>query len=224
MMNHLRLDRARRPTALSLALAAALAAAGFAQGALAQDTAKKASSPFQGFSADNGQPVDVKSDSLEVHQTEQRAVFVGNVVATQGESVLHSDKLIVFYDNAEVGAAGTAKAPDAAAATPAAAPAAAPAGGPGQASAIKRLEATGNVVVTSTDQKATGSTGVFDMASDTATLTGDVVLTQGLNVVRGKQLVVDMKTGIAKVLGGTSALFVPNKDQGKPAAGAPKAK
>lgn len=218
MKTHFRLQSGRRQMSFFLVLAAALAAGAVPQAALAQAAAKKASSPFQGFSADNGQPVDVKSDSLEVHQTEQRAVFVGNVVATQGESVLHSDKLIVFYDNAEVGAAGTAKAPDAAAAAPAAAPAAGAA--PAQASAIKRLEATGNVVVTSTDQKATGATGVFDMASDTATLTGDVVLTQGQNVVRGKQLVVDMKTGIAKVLGGTSALFVPNKAD----AATPKAK
>jgi lipopolysaccharide export system protein LptA len=39
------------------------------------------------------------------------------------------------------------------------------------------------------------------------------VLHQGQNVIRGKQLVVDMKTGVAQVLGGTSGLFVPSKDQ-----------
>jgi lipopolysaccharide export system protein LptA len=179
--------------------------------ATAQEPAKKATSPFQGFSSDNGQPVDVKSDSLEVHQNEQRAVFIGNVVATQGESVLRSDRLVVFYVNTQEGGPAEAGKPAAASST-----------APSQASAVKRLEASGGVVVTSKDQKATGSTGVFDMTTNLATLDGNVVLNQGPNVIRGKQLVVDMKTGIARVLGGTNGLFVNTKDQTKPGSTAPK--
>jgi lipopolysaccharide export system protein LptA len=192
--------RALRSTVFPLVLV-------FASGAaLAQ--AKKAPNPFQGFSSDNDQPVDVKSESLEVYQNEQKAIFVGNVVATQGESTLRSARLTVFYDNSGAPA-------------------------PSQASAIKRLEADGNVIVTSADQKATGSKGVFDMTTNQATLTGDVVLNQGESVIRGKQLVVDMKTGVARVIGGTSGLFVPSKDQAaagaksgveKPAVGKPKVK
>jgi lipopolysaccharide export system protein LptA len=184
------------PLALILASGAAMA------------QAKKAPNPFQGFSSDNGQPVDVKSESLEVYQNEQKAVFVGNVVATQGESTLRSARLTVFYDNSGAPA-------------------------PSQASAIKRLEADGDVVVTSADQSATGSKGVFDMTTNQAKLTGNVVLNQGESVIRGKELVVDMKTGVARVIGGTSGLFVPGKDQAaaggkggaeKPAAGKPKVK
>ena len=78
---------------LPLALALTAADAGAAP--------KKAASPFQGFSSDSGKPVDVKSDSLEVHQDEQKAVFTGNVVATQGESVLRTNELTVFYENAD---------------------------------------------------------------------------------------------------------------------------
>ena len=94
---------------LPLALALTAADAGAAP--------KKAASPFQGFSSDSGKPVDVKSDSLEVHQDEQKAVFTGNVVATQGESVLRTKKLTVFYENvdnnAKDGAAKDGKAKDA---------------------------------------------------------------------------------------------------------------
>ena len=170
-------------------------------------TAKKTPNPFQGFSSDNGKPVDVKSDSLEVHQNEQKAIFSGNVVAVQGDSTLRTAQLVVFYDNANAAAGqGNAANPP---------PASAPAGGTGQGSSIKRLEAYGNVVVTSQDQKATGDSGVFDMASDKATLNGNVVLTQGQNVIRGKQLIVDLKTGVSHVTGGTSGLFVPSKDQQK---------
>ena len=199
-----------KTAALPRGCLAALAALGLfaSAGALAQD--KKEASPFQGFSAENGQPVDVTSDSLEVHQNEQKAIFIGNVVAKQGESVLRTPRLVVFYDNAAQAAAdgqATGEAPAKPSSTTA----------PTQANAIKRLEASGGVVVTSTDQQATGSEGVFDMATNKATLTGDVVLHQGQNVIRGKQLVVDMKTGVAQVMGGTSGLFVPSKDQqGKP--------
>ena len=186
---------------LPLALVAASGAASAAE-------AKKASNPFQGFSSDNGQPVDVKSETLEVYQNEQKAIFIGSVVAKQGDSTLHSARLTVFYDKSD---------------SPT----------PSQQSAIKRLEADGNVVVTSADQKATGSTGVFDMATNEATLSGGVVLTQGQSVIRGTKLIVNMKTGIARVEGGTTGLFVPSKDQtptgttkadDKPAPAKPKAK
>lgn len=141
--------------------------------------------PFQGFSSDSGSPVDVKSDSLEVRQSEQKAIFSGNVVATQGASVLTAATLTVYYENASGETAPSGK------------------------SGIKRLEATGGVSVTSKDQKATGATGVFDMASNTARLSGNVVMVQGKNVLRGKELIVNMKTGVARVIGGTSGLFMP---------------
>jgi lipopolysaccharide export system protein LptA len=230
---------------------------------------KKAASPFQGFSSDSGKPVDVKSDSLEVHQDEQKAIFTGNVVATQGDSVLHTNELTVFYDNAAVegsdakpaksgnakstdakaadakpadakpadaGAAADAKPADAGAAADAkpadakpadgqtaAAPAdqkpakAAAAGSDTQANSIKKLIAKGNVVVTSKDQRATGDYGVMDMATNLATLTGgEVVMIQGPNVLKGKKLVVNLKTGVANVQGGgggVSGVFTQSNDQ-----------
>jgi lipopolysaccharide export system protein LptA len=208
--------------------------------ASAAEKEKKASSPFQGFSSDNGKPVDVKSDSLEVHQDEQKAIFTGNVVATQGESVLRTNELTVFYDNAAMNGsaanpADAAKGADASKTSDATKPLeatkasdtadSAKASGkepskPGSGnssttpSGIKKLIAKGNVVVTSKDQKATGDDGVFDMATNMATLTGrEVVMVQGANVVKGKKLVVNIKTGVSNVTGGTSGLFVNSSQQ-----------
>jgi lipopolysaccharide export system protein LptA len=209
--------------AASLALGAALSVPllAMAVDAAAAQQEKKQASPFQGFSSDNGKPVDVNSDSLEVYQNEQKAIFVGNVVAVQGDSTLKTPRLIVFYENTSAGAAGTAGAAgaagaDAGAATsdtakPASAPTKSQATAPSSASSIKRLEATGGVTVTSQDQKATGDNGVFDMATNTAVLTGNVVMTQGANVIRGKELHVDLKTGLARVVGGTNAIFIQDK-------------
>jgi lipopolysaccharide export system protein LptA len=178
---------ANRPGLSAIVLIAALTA-GAAPAAFAQSNAN----PFQGFSSDSGKPVDVKADSLEVRQSEQKAIFSGNVVAKQGESTLTAATLTIFYENS--GGEAT----------------------PSASSGIKKLEASGGVVVTSKDQKATGASGVFDMATNTARLTGDVVLTQGQNVLRGKELVINMKTGIARVIGGTSGLFMPGNAPKQP--------
>ena len=160
---------------------------------------KKSPSPFQGFSSDNGKPVDVTSEALEVHQEEQMALFTGNVVATQGESTLCSPKLTVYYDNA-----GGQQPADVAA----------------QSGAIKKLEASGGVIVTAKDQVATGKTGVFDMGTNTATLTEDVVLTQGKSVIKGDRLIADLKTGVVRVEGskGVSSIFQKTAQAGAPTA------
>src|SRR5215203_5291888 len=42
-------------------------------------------------------PIEVTSDSLEVLQEENRAVFTGHVVAIQGDVRLKADKMTVFY-------------------------------------------------------------------------------------------------------------------------------
>jgi lipopolysaccharide export system protein LptA len=78
------------------------------------------------------------------------------------------------------------------------------------------LEARGGVVVTQKDQTATGESGLFDMKSNTVTLIGNVVMTQGQNVLRGERLVVDLTSGVSKVESGKNGqgrvqgLFLPN--------------
>ena len=55
------------------------------------------------------------------------------------------------------------------------------------------------MVVTQKDQTATGELGIFDMPTNTVTLTGNVVMTQGQNVLRGDKLVVDLTSGVSRV-------------------------
>jgi lipopolysaccharide export system protein LptA len=69
------------------------------------------------------------------------------------------------------------------------------AGGKGAAD-LQRIEARKSVVVQSSDgQTATGDWANFDTKRNMVTLGGDVVLTQGQNVVRGSRLTIDMTTG-----------------------------
>jgi lipopolysaccharide export system protein LptA len=73
---------------------------------------------------------------------------------------------------------------------------------------IRRIEATGGVLVTQKEQNAAGDSGIFDMPSNTVTLNGNVVVTHGKDVVRGQRLVVDLGTGVSRIDGGrVDALF-----------------
>jgi lipopolysaccharide export system protein LptA len=53
-------------------------------------------------------------------------------------------------------------------------------------------------------QTAIGESGIFDMKSNTATLVGNVVISQGANVVQGNTLTVDMTRGVSRIACGTA--------------------
>ena len=148
---------------------------------------------LQGFSQNRDQPVHIQAAELEVHDKQEVATFSGDVRVRQGDTNMRCRTLKVFYerdkDQAKNGAKNGGKAKSIQAATP----------GPGGQQKIKRLEAIGNVVVTQKGQTASGSLGVFDMKSNTVTLTGKVVLTEGKSVLRGDKLVVDLTSGVSRI-------------------------
>jgi lipopolysaccharide export system protein LptA len=175
---------------------------------------------FSGFGGSDGGPIQIEARELEVRDKEGVAIFTGDVVVKQGETTLETAKLVVHYVGGGQGAGGGGqggtgqgsggkkKAAAAAAAAGATAPAtpAAPAAAAAPVAGsqeIDRLEATGKVLVTSKDQTASGDSATYDGKTEVLELRGDVVLTQGKNVVRGDRLVVEMQTGRARVLSTT---------------------
>lgn len=146
---------------------------------------------LQGFSQNRDQPVHIEAAALEVRDKQKQATFSGDVRVKQGDTGLRCKSLVVFYEGGEQTDSGKTLQ----AANP----------GPGGEQRIKRLEARGSVVVTQKDQTATGELGVFDMKTNTVTLTGNpVVMTQGQNVLRGGKLVVDLTSGVSRVEAGKS--------------------
>jgi len=167
-------------------LAAALALSGAPLAA--QPASKGPPNALQGFSQNHDQPVHIEAATLEVRDKDKVATFSGNVKVTQGDTIMKCKSLLVFYEgNGDEAGGKTMQA-----ATP----------GPGGNQKIKRLEARGSVVVTQKDQTATGSLGIFDMRTNTVDLTGDVVMTQGQNMLRGERLVVDLTSGVSRVESG----------------------
>ena len=162
---------------------------------------------------DKDQPVQIEAASLEVRDKNKMATFSGDVQVVQGDTTMKCQKLVVFYGQ-EVGIGqGGAPAPDT---KPAPA-------GPKGAQNIRRIEARGGVTVITKDQNASGDLGVYDLIAKTITLTGNVVVSQGQNVIHGERVVVDTVSGNARVEsnnqggGGTPsrvrALIQPNQGQ-----------
>lgn len=186
---------------------------------------EKLPNAFQGFSRDTDQPVTIEADSLEIHDKDRYAVFLGNVVVKQGDSVMRSRELKVHYEGSMRGSQkGAGGEKDQKAAADSAKSRAGQTVTNDPAQSIRMIEATGGVIVTNKDQKATGDKGVFDMRTNLATISGNVVISQGPNVMRAEKLVVDMKTGFSRMEAGTKdgkqrvqGLFVPSSvDTKKP--------
>nr|WP_246522992.1 LptA/OstA family protein [Neoroseomonas eburnea] len=112
----------------------------------------------QGIDLSQGGPVEVTAtDGIEWRQQEQVVVARGQARATRGGVTVEADRLMARYRPR--GGAG---------ATQARAPAEGPAGG----GEIWRLEAEGNVVVTSATDRAEGDRAVYDMDQAVMVMTG----------------------------------------------------
>ena len=177
-----------RKSVLLLMIAGALIMSGASL--RAQTASQGPPNALQGFSQNRDQPVHIEAASLEVRDKQKEATFSGDVRVKQGDTGMRCKALVVFYEQ-------DGESADKSKTMQAAAP------GPGGEQRIKRLEARGAVVVTQKDQTATGELGIFDMKSNTVTLTGNpVVMTQGQNVLRGDRLVVDLTSGVSRVESG----------------------
>ena len=141
---------------------------------------------------------------LVVHDAQKYATFKGNVKAVQGTTTLRSRELDVHYVGS--GSDSLAKGPETTGSTPAPTTGAAtgtgdakPSGvglGTNNGTQISKIEARGEVVITSDqDQTTTSDWALYDVPAQLVTVGGNVVLMQGKNVLKGDRLVIDLKTG-----------------------------
>lgn len=117
------------------------------------------------------EPIQIEANKLEVTDSKGVALFNGNVSVVQGTTILKTQRLKVVY------ARGS--------------------GGPG--GNIKFLEARGKLAVRSGDQTVTADKGDFNMQQETIRLSGNVIISQGQNVIEGCILNVNLKTSAASL-------------------------
>ncbi len=142
----------------------------------AQISAQNFSGAFKGMQ-DSDKPIQISANRLEVKDKKGTAVFSGNVEVVQGTTILNARQMKVTYTRGNKTPNGN----------------------------LKYIEATGKIAVRSGDQKATADRGDFDMLKQTVKLSGNVIITQGSNVVSGCILEVDLET--------SSAILKPCKNQ-----------
>ncbi|MEO6338518.1 MAG: LptA/OstA family protein [Caulobacteraceae bacterium] len=167
----MKLPRARTKGAATAAAAFAIfCGLSVAAGAMAQQGGA-------GGLSKSSSPIDISADQGETISAENRATFRGNVEVKQDDGRLRTPVLDIFYVK------GTGAPADPAA----------PAGTGGQK--IERMEAEGPVFYITPTQTARGDHGTYIAATDTITLTGNVVVAQDKNVLQGEKLVIETKTG-----------------------------
>ena len=127
----------------------------------------------------SGGPVDIESDQLQVIDAERKAVFSGNVDAQQGDARLKSRTLTVFFARNDT-AQGGQTAGEALGAS---------------FGEIERLIADGDVLYLTPAERARGDYGVYEMRTDTITLTGNVIVTRGDNVIKGDKMTIEVASG-----------------------------
>jgi lipopolysaccharide transport protein LptA/LPS export ABC transporter protein LptC len=134
------------------------------------------------FGRDSNQPVDVTSEQLYVNDTAKTALFMGKVVAAQGDATLKTAELHIAYEGAATDLAGAAQPQ------------------PGEAARLSRLVAKDGAVITmGTDRRITSDGAEFDAKAETALFVGNVLINQQRNVLQGKRLFVDRKTGKSRL-------------------------
>lgn len=79
----------------------------------------------------------------------------------------------------------------------------------GDQSRISALHAEGNVTMVSGEDAAEARVADYDVESGDVVLTGDVLLTQGANVLAGEKVTVDLETGTANASGRVRSVLQP---------------
>jgi lipopolysaccharide export system protein LptA len=115
-------------------------------------------------------------DSLEWYDAKQLAVARGDAVAIREPKRVRADVLVAQVTRP-----------------------------PGESARVSRVDAHGNVVVSSMDQIGRGSTGVYNADNGLATLSGNVTLTRGDNELKGQYGVVDLNNNVSRLLAGPPA-------------------
>jgi lipopolysaccharide export system protein LptA len=139
--------------------------------------------------ASSKDPYTVDAGKLDYFDKEQKLIYTGDVVATQGPTKVSGSVMTIYLD----------KSSD-----------------QNSQSSVRRVEMKGPVTVVQKDKVGAGDSGVYDKPENKWYLIGNVTLTQGTTVTQGDKLIYDLGSGRATVTGGARTVLTP-KDSSKDA-------
>lgn len=120
--------------------------------------------------------VEIISDELEWNEKEKIAYARGNASAEQKDKKLTADELIVHLskDNKNTN----------------------------NNNEIVMIEAIGNVIFSSKEDKATGNNAVYNIVKNNIIIDGNVILKRKENIMQGEHLEMDLNTGVSSISNG----------------------
>lgn len=130
-------------------------------------------------------PVDVTADRLEAINEECRAIWSGSAEAVQDQSRLRANTITLI--NAKTA---------------------------GRCGVLDRMEAVGEVFYVTPQQTVRSDAAIYSAANDTIVMSGQVVVAQGTNVLRGDRLSIVVKTGKATMETGAKGRGKPGRVRG----------
>ncbi|MEK9966542.1 MAG: LptA/OstA family protein [Alphaproteobacteria bacterium] len=138
---------------------------------------------------DTAQDTIVARDSMEYYETRQLAVARGDALAIRGDRRVRADVLTAHF------------------------------GEGGQQAEMERIEALGNVLVSTPTDIVRAEKGEYDPARGIATVTGNVKITRGDTQLNGERAEVNLETGESRLLSSPSGervrgLFLPRAKTG----------
>lgn len=161
-----------------------------------------AAAPAHAQLSEGGGPVSYEAQNLEYFDSERRLVLVGDVDIVQNDARLRADRITLFFSGSS-GATATG-------------------GQQGMGSGdIERMIAEGDVYYIRPSQDARGDRAEYNVAQDSVTFTGNVIVMSEENVIRGNTLVLEIgsrRTTIRESAGQrVRGVFVPREGNQTPA-------
>ncbi|MGB5922505.1 MAG: lipopolysaccharide transport periplasmic protein LptA [Syntrophobacteria bacterium] len=126
--------------------------------------------------------VRIVSDRLEAYEQQRQVIFIGNVVAKQGELTILGDRMTIFYLEGENPESNDE----------------------GLGAKIDRITVEGSVRITQKNVVATGERAVYFSEENKVVLTGDPKVQQDKNFIQGDKITLFLDSEKSIVEGGPS--------------------
>ncbi len=125
-------------------------------------------------------------DRIEYNSKTKIANVVGNATVIEDKKKVRADRFVAYMDQAK-----------------------------GGKTALRKVDAVGNVVITTATEVLRGDRGDYNGKTKIATLTGNVKLTRCDNQLNGDKAVVDLNTGVSRMVGKVKGVFIPRDSKEK---------
>lgn len=130
-----------------------------------------------------GGPIYINSERTESLERERKVLLVGNVDIRQGTARLRADTVTILFTGQPAPGASTQGV----------------AAGFGE---VQSILAEGNVYYVTPELKAKGDRGIYELATDTITMTGNVALMRDRDVAEGQRLKMEISNRRTTLEGG----------------------